>query len=364
MRIMEIAKRLKDHDYDTLVVMPKDETIYNGLLERSAIENVQINIQRFQKQKLISSTLTWCIYFWPTVFALVRQIKKNSVKLVHCNGLLNIQPAVAAKLSGAKLLWHLNDTVIPRNVCRILKPFAKLIADKIVIAANGLGEHYSLNSEDCFVLYAPVDTKHFSPAPIEKPRLKSKLGFNSSEKVVGTVANINPLKGYEYLLEMARLVKKNMDGVKFVAAGKILESNRPYWEKVTNLRSKLLLEDDFLFLGARNDVSEILCSIDVFVLSSVSEACPIAVLEAMSMEKPVVATDVGGVSELVEDGVSGFLIPPGDPEALAEKVEYLLKNPKKAEEFGKKGREKAVRYFDIDVCVKKHKQLYDDLITC
>jgi glycosyltransferase involved in cell wall biosynthesis len=111
-------------------------------------------------------------------------------------------------------------------------------------------------------------------------------------------------------------------------------------------------------LGARSDVPELLCSSDVFVLSSRSEAFPISILEAMAAGLAVVATDVGGVAEAVVHGETGLLVPPGDPHALAEALDLLLRDPDLRRRLGSSGRARAQRLFDQPAFRRAHLELY------
>jgi glycosyltransferase involved in cell wall biosynthesis len=116
-------------------------------------------------------------------------------------------------------------------------------------------------------------------------------------------------------------------------------------------------------LGERTDVAELLATADVFVLSTRSEGLPLSVLEAMAAGLPVIASNVGGIPELVVDGVSGVLVPPGDPNALAEAIEGLVQNPSLAHELGDAGRRRVVENFDLETVREAHLALYRRLLA-
>ncbi len=111
-------------------------------------------------------------------------------------------------------------------------------------------------------------------------------------------------------------------------------------------------------LGARGDVADLLASADVFVLSSRSECLPVSILEAMAAGLPVVATDVGGVAEAVQHGETGLLVPPGNPLALAEALDLLLRDDELRERLGTRGRERAWQHFDLPRFRRAHVELY------
>jgi glycosyltransferase involved in cell wall biosynthesis len=116
-------------------------------------------------------------------------------------------------------------------------------------------------------------------------------------------------------------------------------------------------------LGERTDVAELLATADVFVLSTHSEGLPLSVLEAMAAGLPVVAANVGGIPELVADGVSGLLVPPDDPDALAEAIERLLESPSLAQQLGHAGRRRVVENFDVEAVRKAHLALYRRMLA-
>ena len=122
------------------------------------------------------------------------------------------------------------------------------------------------------------------------------------------------------------------------------------------------LSNRVFLLGERNDVPSILASSDVFVLPSNWEGLPYTVIEAMMAGLPVVATSVGGVPELVEDGVTGFLVPRSDPEALAEALQRLIDDPELRERMGKAGRQKAMCEFTLDRMLRETEKVYEEVL--
>ena len=122
------------------------------------------------------------------------------------------------------------------------------------------------------------------------------------------------------------------------------------------------IEKKVIFLGKREDVDEIYPLMDIFVLPSHREGLGISIVEASSMEKPVIATNIRGCREAVEAGKTGILVPLKNPEKLAEAIIHLFNNPEKAKEMGRKGREKVLREFDESIVFSKIKTEYQRLI--
>ncbi|MBI4167040.1 MAG: glycosyltransferase [Acidobacteria bacterium] len=187
-------------------------------------------------------------------------------------------------------------------------------------------------------------------------RLRAELGVPLDTKLVGMIAHLHPAKGYEFFIQAARKVVDALPKVRFVAVGEIKE---PIWEGLSTLIKSLDLGNHIHFLGLRDDIPSILNDLDVFALSSLSEGFPLAVLEAMAAGKPVVVTQSGGTKELVEDGRTGFLVPPGDSEALAARIREVLADPVLAAALGRAARHEVEVKFPFAKMVSEYESLYE-----
>jgi glycosyltransferase involved in cell wall biosynthesis len=189
--------------------------------------------------------------------------------------------------------------------------------------------------------------------------LRQELGCRSETAIVGMIANIRQSKGYEFFIQAAREIADLMPATLFLAIGDVDER---IGCGLRALVDELGLSGSFRFLGFRSDVAELLSQLDVFVLSSTSEGFPLVVLEAMAAGKPVVVTRCGGPEEVVEDGQDGFLVPPGDPKALASRIMDLLHDPGLRATLGSRGQTKVKQHFSLERMVKNYEALYDQLL--
>lgn len=183
--------------------------------------------------------------------------------------------------------------------------------------------------------------------------LKSELKYKEDKCLVLTVARIDKLKGHKYLIEAAALVPDTV----FLLAGDGPE--RSAMEKKTR---ELKVEDRVVFLGQRNDIPELLSACDLFVLPSLLEGLPLSVLEAMCASKPVIATDIDGINEIIIDGENGLLVPPANSNALAEKIKLLLSDKLLAKRLAVSGKERALRDFSTEKMVNGVTDIYSELI--
>jgi glycosyltransferase involved in cell wall biosynthesis len=166
-------------------------------------------------------------------------------------------------------------------------------------------------------------------------------------KVIGTVARLSPQKALHVLLEALPAVIREVPEVRVLIVGD--GSERPRLEK---LADRLGVASCVYFAGNRVDVPDQLLAMDVFVLPSLFEGLPLAILEAMAAGRPVVATAVDGVPEIVKDGVTGFLVSPGNPAQLARALVRLLRDPRTAARFGDAARQRA-QDFSTDAVVDR-----------
>jgi glycosyltransferase involved in cell wall biosynthesis len=183
--------------------------------------------------------------------------------------------------------------------------------------------------------------------------VRAELGIAPDAPVIGTVSVLRPQKALDVLLRATKTLVTEFPGLKVLIAG---EGDRR--EALEELSRELGLEDTVLFLGVRTDVPDVLAALDVAVSTSDFEGSPLSVMEYMEAAKPVVATRVGGVPDLIDDGVHGLLVEPQDPAAFAAAVAQLLRDPARARELGERGRERRRTEFDIDVMVRRLEELY------
>lgn len=174
---------------------------------------------------------------------------------------------------------------------------------------------------------------------------------------VGCVAHFGWHKGQEVLVRAASLVRREVPKARFFFVGK-----GEYKEKCEALAAKLNLERSVIFTGFREDVPNFLALFNLFVMPSLMEGLCTSILDALALERPVVASAVGGIPEIIDHGVTGLLVPPGDPIPLAEAIVRLLKNPQEGESLAKKGREKVLSKFTHNAMVEGTLQVYRSLL--
>lgn len=220
-----------------------------------------------------------------------------------------------------------------------------------------LHRHYGVPAAKIDVLYNGVDTNRFAPRPEARATLRNRFGLSDKELVVFTAAMARPQKRIEDLLQAVHVLRSNgKSGVVALHAG-----GGPLLETLLRQAEALHLGDGFRFLGYRTDIPDLLAGCDVFVLPSNAEPCSRALLEAMASGCAIVATDVEGNRELLQDGECGLLVPAERPDALAEALERLLADPSERARLADRARARAVREFDQELRLAAELDLYSAL---
>jgi glycosyltransferase involved in cell wall biosynthesis len=204
----------------------------------------------------------------------------------------------------------------------------------------------------------PADPSGPISLPTRGAALRSRLGLPEQAGILGTVARLHPQKGHRYLLEaFARVIRL------FPLAGLLVIGDGPLRKRLERQAAGLGLARCVRFLGDRSDVTDLLPLMDIYVHPSLFEGMPNAVMEAMAAARPVIATGVDGTPELIVDGQTGWLVQPADPEDLAERMTFALRNPKEAHRIGLAAAERIQTRFSADRMIGGYHALYQRLVS-
>jgi len=194
--------------------------------------------------------------------------------------------------------------------------------------------------------------------PTSNRDVRAELGIEPTAPVIGSVGSLYPVKAFDVLLHATALLIRERPDVQVLIVG-----DGPQHEALLGLARELRVDGSVRFLGRRNDVPDILRTLDIAVCCSSSEGSPLSVMEYMQAGLPMVATAVGGVPDLIEQGVHGLLIAPNDPPALATALVQLLREPERARIMGAHACERQRTEFELDGLVRRIEDLYDELLT-
>ncbi|WP_218829630.1 glycosyltransferase family 4 protein [Halorubrum ezzemoulense] len=363
-RSLDVARQLRHRDIETMFLIPFGDNTFANAAADAGFNVRQVTFSRLRPPENIQGNIRFFVDFIPTVRQISALIQENNIDAVHANMVVNFQTVLATARTNTPLAWHFNDTLTPSPVKQISAHMGRQWADRIVVAADAVHDYYFGSRTYSKTIYAPVDLNRFDPDQYDPDEisLRSELGLRQDGLIIGTVGNLNPIKGHKHLLRaIAKLVENNRDVIVPII-GAQLDSREQYFEELCDLRAEFDLEDTVEFVGFRSDIPELLSLFDVFVLPSIAEACPIVVLEAMAMECPVVATDVGGVPEEIPDSDHGWVVPPKDSDALARAIAEALDDPEECRRRAANARERVESMFSLEACVDRHEELYRSLV--
>lgn len=309
-------------------------------------------------------------------FQLFFYFRKEKFHIVHTHTPKpEIYGQIAAKLAGVPIIidtlhgFDLSPDVswIFKKIFILLERFAARYSDIVFSVSRDVIQRV-IEERICRpdllkYLGRDIDTNRFNPQRFSKEFIlnkKKQLGIDANKKIIGIVARLVEEKGY---LELFKAFKNVLD--KFPDT-LLLSVGPKETEKKDIIDPKVIKKHDIgkniMFLGERSDVEEIYPLMDIFVLPTHREGVGASILEASSMERPVIACDTGGCPEAISNGKTGILVPVKDVEKLAEAILYLFNNPNTAKEMGKRGREKILKEFSQELVLDRLKTEYQRLI--
>ena len=293
-------------------------------------------------------------------------LRQQRVQVVHAYGFYSAVFAIpAARLAGVPaVVMSIRDTgELLTDAQRRAQLLAARFAHSILVNAEAVRDW--LTNQGC-----PADKIeiirngiNFDQPQVAEKDLRTELGLSPGTPLVAMLSRLNRLKGVEHLLQAAVSVTAHCPRAHFLVVGGAPPNDPGYKGQLEEEARKLGLAGRITFTGFRTDVTRILNEVTVSVLPSLSEGLSNTLLESMAAGVPVVATTVGGNTEIVDHGVTGLLIPPSAPSALARSIDTLLENPDLARKLGEAGKKKIRATYSIKAMVERTEQHYIKLLT-
>jgi glycosyltransferase involved in cell wall biosynthesis len=351
--LLNIAKGIDKIHFIPTVVLHKSRWLHDQLLKHDIVTEI-ITSQRSGDISFLTKLVGYC--------------RKHEIDLIHSHLFgANLYACLAAAITRIPVVATFHNELFLQGRSEkhlFLKSlFIRKLASKIVLVANYMKDDYvniaKFPEEKILTIYNGIDMD-FMIDNFDESALRRELRLDRNDLLIGHIANFRIPKGHRFLIESAGLICKKMKNVKFLLIGDEGDGNLKV--EIERLINEMNLEDNVRILGFRDDVRELLNLIDIFVLSSISEGLPLSVIEAMAASKPVVATDVGGLPEIVIPDETGFLVKAGNAHDLAGRLEVLLKNDDLRRQIGIRGRKVVEEKFSLNVMIDNYQQLYAELL--
>jgi glycosyltransferase involved in cell wall biosynthesis len=363
-QVIRMHDALRERGFDTVALVPTEPGTAKARLEAGGVEVLTRPLHRLRAtpRPLVHARLALSL---PREVASIRQvIRERGIDVVQVFGPTNPHGAIAARLEGVPVVWQLYEMRTPAALRRLTMPYVRRLADVVMSTGREVARLHpgALAFGDRLVTYVPpVDFDEFRADAGRRAAARTELGIPDGVPALGTLGNLNPDKGHEFLVEAAARARAAHPALVVRVLG---ASSPPHARYEAGVRSRaralgLTDEDVIRFTDPGTRAASLLPGLDVFVLASRREGIPTVLLEAMATGVPVVATDVGGVREIVEHGVSGLVVPPRDPEALAVAVDRLLSDRKLSERVAATARRAVVERYGVDRCADAHAHAFN-----
>ncbi|MBI4618813.1 MAG: glycosyltransferase family 4 protein [Desulfobacterales bacterium] len=294
-------------------------------------------------------------------FRIFRLIKEKGIEIVNTHSSVDSWVAsFSAKLARSPILIRTRHLSVPISTNPL--NFIYRLPDAIITTGESIKERMvkinKLDNSKIFSIPTGVKLEEFDPN-INGQYLKKELGIDGITPIVTMVAVLRSWKRHEIFLDAARLVLKDFPKAKFLIVGE-----GPRRKNVEAKIEELGINDFTIMTGHREDIPEILSISDISVLTSESsEGVPQALIQAMAMARPVVATNAGGIPEIVSDGQTGMLIEPNDADKLAKSILRLLKDREFAQRIGNNARKLVEYRFSCDAMIDRITNLYKTILS-
>jgi glycosyltransferase involved in cell wall biosynthesis len=305
-----------------------------------------------------------------TIGHLSTLVSENGIDIVHSMGAradffarmaCRKQPSAAVVCTVAMLVEGFDVGFFRKTVYKLADHCSgKYVTQYIAVSKaleHRLVKERGIPADKVSVIYNGVELDRYDPNLYDSEGVRRSLDITDDYPIIGTIGRLVYQKGLSYFLKAAELVYSVKKQVRFVIIG-----HGPEETNLKHLAESLGISHVCMFPGLRFDIARLLSTFDVFVLPSVLEGLPRTIIEAMAMKRPIVATNIDGVREQLRDNITGLLVPPADPKALAVAILNILDDQNKAEHLGSEARKDAQRLFDLKNTLARVERIYEKVL--
>ncbi len=291
---------------------------------------------------------------WKQIPSIIRVIRKYNIKVVHTHA--SFAGRLAARLSGGICVIYTKHRLEAApggrpsgRRSRLFGLLDRYTCDRVVAVSQAVREdliRQGVEDRKIALIYNGIDLSKFQPPPNRTPPV-------DQEPVIGLVGRLEPEKGHRCFLEAAQMLLQQHGDCRFQIVG-----DGSLQQDLRDFACKLGIAGQVEFLGLRDDIPELFARMSVVAVPSLSEAFSLSLVEAMSMGKPCVASNIGGIKEILVDRENGLLVEPGKPGVLAARISWLLEHPDEARRMGEAAARTAAERFDARVMTEQLTRLY------
>jgi len=373
------------------VVCPNEGASYDLLTDRGFNATIDRRIKSFSHHvcgwysiKHIHRMVVNLAYIPISAFFTYRIVRREKPNLVHLGSGALLGPALGAKIARVPIVWHIREHLADGYLGigkRIIAHYIDWLSDRIIAIRQSEAKRLK-RSKNLIVIYDCVDFKEFD-REIRGDTFRREFKLTSNNKCVAMFGAVTPYKGTLQFVEAAIKILEEHKDMRFFVFGpihyhkpprgtfearvKLMVSsafNKKAYEYYNNIK-KLIPEDKqdkITIFGNRRDVAQIVAGVDLVVSPYILPHSSLPIMEAGAMAKPVVASNWGEPDELVLNGITGILVPPGDSAALARAIVEILSCPERARKMGEEGYKRAKELFNANKNMAKLARVYDEIL--
>lgn len=355
---MLVKNMLLSHDKRKFEVaacslFPKRGTIIDRELEENGIKVIYLNKKPGPDLK--------------TVINLYHLFKQYKVSIIHTHGYILRYTLLPSIMNRIPVKIHTIHNIAEKEVDNYGKVIHWIAFKLFKVQPVGISQIISRSTENLYKIdkvpfvFNGIPTNIYQKSPLARQTLRNSLNILDSNIVIANIAIFKPQKNHRLLIESFYLIFREMPELILILVG-----DGELKQDIENFVRSKRLDENVKFLGLRKDIPAVLSASDICVLSSDWEGVPLVVLEAMAAGKPIVAPAVGGLPDIIINNITGILVPPKDPKALANAILKICRNRTMLDEMGNKGRAIAIEQFDIKIITQQYEDLYISMLkkTC
>jgi glycosyltransferase involved in cell wall biosynthesis len=336
--LLLLLKNIDRKRFDPVVVIP-----YSGVFEDElnslGIKTYKVKYTWWVRDPVNIQIFIYCIIL--ELFALPRFIniiRKEKIKVVYTNTIVIFSGAIAAFLTRTPHIWHIRE-IIKHNpgLCfffpdKMLLDFVKKFSNRIIAISQAVADQFSNNNLNKINVVPNAIDIHAFEGNTSIPDIK---GVNPEDYLVAVIGPIQERKAQDYAIRAVKTASRKIPNIKLLLIGR---DSYDFKRKLEQLILELCLSDKVIFTGHRNDIDQIYPYCKIILMPSLNEPFGRTTIEAMAAGIPVIGTNSGGTKEILQDGITGYLVSPEDPSEMAERIIKLYDNPELAKRFGNNGK--------------------------
>lgn len=365
------ANAFQAHGYGEIIPLIPVQSDHKNITQKFSefnIEPLMVDMSRLRYSLNPKHIFKYVTSLKGEVTSIKALLKAEQFTHIQSPGAHHFHGAFCTKEAHIPFVWQLHSDLAPKWLRWLSVKFHKNYVDCVMTNGHNIAEKFSsINKIDQkkFQFYPVVDSSQFQTDQTIKDKMRNSFGIMQKDILIGTVGIRTRQKNHLLLIKAFEKLIQTHDNCKLVIIGNYLNEREDEYKRevIQNpVAQNLISKHKLIFIEPDQKISDYLNMLDIFALSSKAEGMPIALAEAMSLSLPTISTDVGAISEMIEDGQTGLLSLPNDSDDFAGKLKILVEDPQKRIIFGANAKQKALSQFSPSLSAKTHYDAYKEAL--